>query len=73
MMFNSFVTEKTKQIRIMSSITLKEIEGLLDEKLDKKLQPIHEKLSVIAKDLGEIRRDLGYDNLRIIKNRKEEM
>jgi hypothetical protein len=39
--------------------------------MDKKLQPIHDKLSDISRDLNEIRRDLGYDNLRVI--RKEEM
>lgn len=69
--------KKTNKFEIMSSITLKEMEDLLDEKLneklDEKLKPVHDKLSTIAKDLGEIKRGLGYDNLKLIKNHQEKM
>ena len=44
----------------------------LEEKLDDKLLPIYDKLDTISRDLSEIRRDLGYDNLRVIKGRQEE-
>jgi len=83
------------------SITIKEIEGLLDKKLDhfsknqleslldkkldhfvknqleslfdKKLEPIYNKLSDISRDLSQVRRDLGYDNLKVIRNVKGEV
>lgn len=65
----------------MMSVTIEEIkillaeqENKLDKKLDEKLMPIYDKLEVISRDLSEIRRDLGYDNLKVIKSDdKEEM
>lgn len=59
------------------SATLKEIEQLLD----KKLKPISDQiadlsndLSVVKRDLGEIRHHLGYGNLHLVKeNNKEEI
>lgn len=50
-------------------VTLKELEILLD----KKLEPIYNKLNDISRDLSQIRRDLGYDNLRVIRDNKDEM
>ncbi|MEM6817103.1 MAG: hypothetical protein AAF600_22375 [Bacteroidota bacterium] len=48
------------------SITKEELEKILK----KELKPINDTLKVISKDLGEIRRDLGYDNLKVIKSSK---
>lgn len=45
--------------------------GAISKALDEKLQPIYDQLETISRDLREIRRDLGYDNLRIIKRVSE--
>lgn len=60
----------------MATPTIKEIELLLD----KKLKPISDQIAdlsndvaTIKRDLSEIRHHLGYGNLHLVKDDKEEM
>jgi hypothetical protein len=58
------------------SLTKEEFIAILDEKLeakfDEKLAPIYDQLERISRDLSQIRRDLGYNNLEVIKRPKKQ-
>lgn len=63
----------------LSKEDLAAISELLEKKLDDKIAPIQsrldsmdELLTLISSDLGQIRRDLGYHNLVVLKRKDQE-
>jgi len=60
----------------MSENQLQEVlSNLLDEKLSpikSQLTSLSSKINTISSDLAEIRHDLGYENLKVIKRKGDE-
>lgn len=60
-------------------MSAKQTQEVLSNLLDEKLSPIKSqltslssKINTIASDIAEIRHDLGYENLKVIKRKGEE-